>query len=155
MTTEELEKLINSIVEKGIEAVEKNGIETDYQIDYVAIFAKDEKEFEEIDTILQTLATRDEKSGLASTGNTYRFSSFPETKAGLLQVVKIRKPDEARPQRGAPDFRVAQYRDFKNRYLSNNNNMTLMIRKDFEMIELKGKDVLVYFPSISFAERQR
>jgi hypothetical protein len=31
----------------------------------------------------------------------------------------------------------------------------LMIRKDYEMLELKGNDVLVYFPSKSFDERQK
>ena len=29
-----------------------------------------------------------------------------------------------------------------------------MIRKEYEMLELKGDDVLVYFPSKTFDERQ-
>jgi hypothetical protein len=79
-----------------------------------------------------------------------------ETPAGHLEVLKVRKPDPTRSQRGAPDFRVKDYNKFKEKYFltGRNSNFSLMIRKEYEMLELKGVDVLVYFPSKSFDVRQ-
>ena len=147
-------KIIRYIVEKGIEAVNKNTDEFPVTIDYLAIFAKDEAEYHDMIEFTREMGETVNKS-MAKTGKTILLKNPVETEAGLLKVIKIRKPDATRPQRGAPDFKVGDYQEFKNKYLMSNSNFTLMQRTDYEMIELKGIDVLVYFPSKLFAERKK
>ncbi|MFA6391354.1 MAG: hypothetical protein WCW66_01190 [Patescibacteria group bacterium] len=146
-------KIIKYIAERGIEAVNANTDEFPVTIDYLSIFAKDEAEYQDLIEYTRELGkATDEK--LAKTGKTIILKSPIETEAGLLKVIKIRKPDATRPQRGAPDFRVDDYQEFKSKYIMANGNFTLMLRADYEMIELKGVDVLVYFPSKLFDERK-
>ncbi|MFA6271567.1 MAG: hypothetical protein WC693_00470 [Patescibacteria group bacterium] len=145
-------KIIRYIIERGIEAVNANTDEFPVTIDYLSVFAKDEAEYQDMIEYTRELG-RSTDSKMSKTGKTILLKSPIETEAGLLKVIKIRKPDATRPQRGAPDFKVGDYQEFKNKYLMANGNFTLMLRADYEMIELKGVDVLVYFPSKLFKER--
>jgi hypothetical protein len=91
----------------------------------------------------------------ALTGKTYLLDQPLTTPAGVLHLLKIRKPDDTRPQRGAPDFKIQNYAQFKEKYLRSSGSFTLMLKKDYEMIELKGVDVLVYLPDKTLGERMR
>ncbi len=153
MTKFDLENIINYIVNQGIKSVRENTDENALLLDYMGIFVKDDAEFVLINDLLKTLGTPGDKTA-TSTGVTYLLNEPIETSAGTLKVLKIRKPDPTRPQRGAPDFRVGDYLKFKKKYLSNGHNFSLIIRPEYEMMELKGIDVLVYFPSRSFDDRQ-
>ncbi len=153
MTKQKLEEIVNYIVNQGLQAISKNTDENDSPIDYMGIFAKDESEFADIKQLLETMGSLGDKTATA-TGATYLLDEPLNTPAGPLKVLKIRKPDPTRPQRGAPDFRIINYPLFKERYSVDGGNFSLMLRKEYEMMELKGVDVLVYFPSQSFDERQ-
>lgn len=153
MDAQDLEKIVIYIASRGLEAIKNNTGENALPIDYIGIFAKDDAEFKEMENILKSLGTPGDKTA-TSTGLTCLLNRPMQTPAGSLKVLKIRKPDVTRPQRGAPDFKVSNYELFKEKYLPSGSNFSLMIRKDFEMLELKGNDVLVYFPSQSFDERQ-
>lgn len=153
MTKQDLEKIVNYIVNQGLLAISKNTGEKNLPVDYMGIFAKDDAEFVEMDNLLQTLGVLGDKTATSS-GSTYLLNEPFNTPAGPLKVLKARKPDSTRPQRGAPDFKIKDYSLFKEKYLSSKNNFTLIPRKEYEMMELKGTDVLVYFPSKSFDERQ-
>jgi len=153
MIKQDLEKIIHYIVEQGLAAVAADTAETDVIIDYLSIFARDDKEFKDLAVVVKTLGTVGDEA-MNKTGITVILRQPISTVAGELKVLKIRKPDATRPQRGAPDFRVNNYSAFKEKYLQSSGNFTLMIRKDYEMIELKGVDVLVYFPSKVFIERK-
>jgi len=153
MTKQDVEQIVNYVVAQGLLAIQENTQEKSLPVDYMGIFAKDDDEFIEINNVLKTLGVPGDKTATAS-GSTYLLNEPFNTPAGSLKVCKIRKPDATRPQRGAPDFRVNNYNEFKEKYLASGGNFSLMIRKDYEMLELKGKDVLVYFPSRSFDERQ-
>ena len=155
MTREELEKIVNHIVSQGLKAISDNTGESNLPVDYIGIFCKDDAEFTEIEHLLNTLGKPGDKTATKS-GSTFLLDEPFNTPAGPLKVLKARRPDPTRPQRGAPDFRVEDYQSFKEKYFSNggNSNFSLMIRKKYEMLELKGIDVLVYFPSKSFDERQ-
>lgn len=146
-------KIIKYIIERGVEAVNSNTDEFPVNVDYLAIFAKDENEYQDLIMYTRNLGKSVSK-GVAKTGKTILLDEPVKTEAGLLKVIKIRKPDATRPQRGAPDFRVGDYRDFREKYLMSNSNFALILRKEYEMIELKGIDVLVYFPSKLFEERE-
>ena len=123
-------------------------------IDYASIFSKDDAEFANLERLVNTLGQPNDIIATQS-GSTFLLHEPLHTQAGPLKVLKIRKPDPTRPQRGAPDFRVDDYQSFKEKHFlgGQNSNFSLMIRKNYEMLELKGVDVLVYFPSKSFDER--
>lgn len=64
--------------------------------------------------------------------------------------LRIRKPDEERPQVGCNDFEVENYNYFKNKYLSQHpENLRCIVRKEYEMIEFfdPNYDVLAYVVS--------
>ncbi|MDD5567310.1 MAG: hypothetical protein PHH01_03900 [Patescibacteria group bacterium] len=155
MTKQDLEKIVNDIVGHALQAVSVNTHEKDLPIDYMGIFSKDDNEFANLERLLMTLGKPGDKTATQS-GSTFLLNEPLNTPAGPLKVLKVRKPDPTRPQRGAPDFRVIDYLAFKEKYFLSrqNSNFSLMIRKSYEMLELKGDDVLVYFPSKSFDERQ-
>ena len=102
--------------------------------------------------VAETLGEEIDKE-TAKTGRTFLLNEAMETSAGKLSLIKVRLPDPARPQRGAPDFKITNYEQFKEIYLQSSGNFTLMIRKDYEMIEIKGIDVLIYIPSKTVSER--
>lgn len=68
-------------------------------------------------------------------------------------LVKIRKTEAIKPQRGAIDFKVNNYEMFKKEYV-NKEGFTLVKKEMYEMIELSNPefDVLVYFPSETLGE---
>lgn len=148
-----LNKIVRYIVDQGLDAIVKNTEEKYLPVDYLAIFCHDDNEYYQLDQFVAALGEIIDQH-LSKTGNTYLLHKPISTNAGDLKMLKIRKPDATRPQRGAPDFQVTDYNAFKEKYLSAGGNFTLMPRKDYEMIELKGIDALVYFPSKSFDERQ-
>ena len=151
MDKKEFEKIINYIVEQGVETL-KSTDGKDAVIDYAAIFSKDEREFNSLMLVAETLGEEIDKE-TAKTGRTFLLNEAMETSAGKLSLIKVRLPDPARPQRGAPDFKITNYEQFKEIYLQSSGNFTLMIRKDYEMIEIKGIDVLIYIPSKTVSDR--
>lgn len=146
MNKQDLENIVNYLVGQGLKAIGKNTDEKSLPVDYVAIFSKDEQEFKNLELLVRSLGREIYKKAL-KTGPTFLLHEPLKTPAGRVRLIKVRKPDPTRPQRGAPDFKVKDYQDFKDKYLQKSGNFTLMIRKDLEMIELKGVDVLVYFPN--------
>jgi len=155
MDTHEVVTIVRNIVAQGLKAIKENTDERNPQLDYLGIFAKNDTEYTELERMVSTLGKPGNATATRS-GSTFVLDTPLETPAGPLNVLKVRKPDPTRPQRGAPDFRVNDYASFKERYTSTgeNSNFTLMVRKDYEMLELKGTDVLVYFPNKSYDERQ-
>lgn len=153
MTKQDLGKIVNYIVDQALRAVRENTHEKDLPVDYMGIFSKDGTEFTDLVRLVSTLGKLTDKTATQS-GSTFLLNEPLNTPAGPLKALKVREPDPTRPQRGAPDFQVTDYESFKKKYLSGGHNFALVVRKDYEMLELKGVDVLVYFPSKSFDERQ-
>lgn len=154
MSKQLLKKTVRYIIDQGLAAIRENTGETDAVIDYVAFFSKNDAEFNDLKRIAQTLGKEVDVSTV-KTGHTFLLNEPFKTSSGLLKLIKIRKPDATRPQRGAPDFKVQNYLQFKNKFLQTNGNFTLMVRKDYEMIEIKGVDVLVYIPNKPLGERMK
>lgn len=152
MNKQTLEDIVNYLVKQGLETIKTNAGNIDAQIDYVSIFAKNNDEFNELDTIARSLGEEVDKS-TARTGRTYLLRTSVNTPVGPLKLVKIRFPDPTRLQRGAPDFKIQNYQEFKNKYLKKSGNFTLMVKEAYEMIEIKGIDVLVYIPNNTLSER--
>ena len=68
------------------------------------------------------------------------------TVAGILRLLKIRRPDPKRPERGDADFTIVNYNLFKNKYLGK-PGFSIIKRAEMEMIELNDQsyDVLAYY----------
>lgn len=152
MDKNEFEKIVNYIVKQGLSAIRDNTDEKEVAIDYVAIFSKDKVEFKNLEIIAESIGREVDKN-TAKTGRTFLLNEPLKTPAGILRLVKVRKPDSTRPQRGAPDFKIKNYQHFRDKYLQSSGNFTLMTRKDYEMVEIKGTDVLVYIPDNTLGER--
>lgn len=150
MEHKSLFKIVDTIIARGLEAIKANTDGYEFSLDYVAIFAKDQAEFDEMLHCAESLGTEVDLAS-AKTGKTFKLSEPKTIDDRILKVLKIRRPDQTRPQRGAPDFVVNDYQKFKDQYLSSSGNFTLMVRKDYEMIELKGIEVLVYLKKESFS----
>jgi len=152
MSKNELEKIVEYIVAQGLAAIANNTEEQQATLDYVAIFSKDENEFNELMQVAETLGEEVDKETI-KTGRTFLLDDVFVTPAGNLLLLKIRKPDPTRLQRGAPDFKVPDYQSFKEKYIKKSGNFTLMLKTGYEMIEIKGVDVLVYIPSKPLGDR--
>lgn len=151
MDKNKLEQLVNYITDQGIKAIKDNTAENNFEIDYLGIFSRNDSEYQELTDFVCGLG-KELDPGRTKTGLTFLLDKSMQTSAGELKYLKIRKPDPTRPQRGAPDFKVGNYVEFKEKYLKN-GNFSLVVRKNFEMLELKGVDVLVYFPNKLAGER--
>lgn len=152
MDKKELVSIVNYIINQGLKAIKENTKGIDVIIDYVAICSRDEDEFTGLRRTTQSFG-KEVDTGTAKTGHTFLLDKPIITTVGPLRLVKIRKPDPTRPQRGAPDFKVKNYKQFKDKYLRSSGNFTLMLRKDYEMVEIKGVNVLVYIPNKTLSER--
>lgn len=94
---------------------------------------------------------------LAKIGKSYNYNNGPRVelykpiKVGKNRIthLRIRKPDLERPQVGCNDFET-DYEVFKNEYLLKHvDNLSLIKRPEYEMIELHDKEfnVLAYVVS--------
>jgi len=153
MTKKQFFSIIDYIVNQGISLFEKYISEENLSMDFVDIFSKDEQEKEELLEIASQLGKIIDRP---ETGITFLLNSPYPTKAGELRLIKVRNPDKEKSQRGAPDFKVENYNEFKDRYL-NLENIKMIKRKDYEMLELRDDnyDILVYFPNKPLSEEFR
>jgi hypothetical protein len=115
-------------------------------INYSAIFCQSDEEYERFVSEASQMGVVVDDT---PTGPLYKFNEPFETSAGLLWLLKVRRPDPARFQRGDADFTLINYDSFKVRALDDGAHFKLIDRVNFEMIELRDPrlDVLCYFSS--------
>lgn len=142
MTENDLKNLIIGIVEKATVLKNKYTDEVSAPVNYACVFSHSDDEFE---ILLETARQIGNIIKETPTGPLFQIESL-ETVAGQLKLLKIRKPDETRQERGDADFTVEKYKEFKEKYLDY-DNFKLIEREEFEMIELMDSDfdVRVYF----------
>ncbi len=145
MSKEEFYTIIDHIVSSCIKLKDKYITEKNLPIDYICIFSQNEDEYNEFLKYARLIAEIVEET---STGPMFKLLNVPTTEAGNPKVLKVRKPDKTRPQRGDVDF-TSNYKKLKAKYFDNNRFKRIK-REKFEMLELADKDfdVLVYFSSI-------
>ncbi|HNW71672.1 MAG TPA: hypothetical protein PKZ36_00320 [Candidatus Paceibacterota bacterium] len=136
-----MEELIKKIVKDAEELKDKYTDQKSIPVNYACIFCQSEeeqtnflKEAHKLGTIIQETPS----------GPLFKISL--DTVAGKLQLLKIRKPDLTRQERGDADFTVSDYPSFKEKCLKE-QEFSLIQKENFEMIELYEKDnnVRVYF----------
>jgi len=119
-----------------------------FPIKSLTIFAHSQPEFELLNGILTKI------------GKPYNYNNGPrvelfnpiEAGANNITHLRIRKPDPERPQVGCNDFKT-DYEMFKKEYLAKYpGNLKLIVRPEYEMIEIFDKefDVLAYVVSDTF-----
>lgn len=149
MTVEELKEKIKDIV-IGITNVKNQYVsEKDLVLDYVTIFSHSNIEFKELVKAAQECCEEVNEHN----GPVYILKKPMKFRNGTLKLLRIRKPDSERPQVGCGDFKVSDYKKFRDRYLKR-KNFVFFDRKDFEFIGIHDpdKDYLVYFPDIPLSE---
>jgi len=143
MTLGSLRTCAQHIVSDAQALKDKHVVEQkDAPVNYACVFAQSDGEYEALLQEAQELGkiVKNTKMGPV-------FLVEPiETVAGPLRLVKIRKPDPERTERGDADFTVADYPTFKTSVLGK-PGYKLIDRPDMEMIELADPefDVLAYF----------
>jgi len=142
MTKEELQKMIQLIVFQASEMKDKHIAEDDSNVNYAAIFSQSDKEYKDL---LEAIKEIGEVILDTKTGPLFKITPL-DTVAGDLKLVKIRKPDKSRSERGDADFTVDDYDKFKKEFLDK-EGFKFIEREDFEMIELMDFkfNVRVYF----------
>lgn len=142
MTIEELQAIVRDIVKNTCELKDKHTEQIGVPVHYAAIFAQSQDEF---DDLLETVKQMGEILKETPTGPLYKVDPI-DTDGGSLRIVKIRTPDQTRPERGDADFAARDYPSFKASYLPE-AGFKLIERDTFEMIELMDPafNVRVYF----------
>ena len=142
MPMEDFKQLVQDIVRKSCELKNKHTTEKNAQVNYAAVFSQDEKEYNEFYELAKQIGKVIQNT---PTGDLFEIDAV-DTVSGKLQLLKIRKPDATRLERGDADFTVTDYPTFKSTYLVK-PGFKLIERTDFEMIELTDSifNVRAYF----------
>lgn len=115
MNKKAVEKIVKDIVNQST-LLKNKYLENDKSpIDWVCIFSQSELENKEFNKTVKSFGKVIQET---ETGPIYKLDQSIKTNAGRLLVLKIRKPDKKRPQRGDGDYRVGDFKSLKRKYLS-------------------------------------
>ncbi len=112
------------------------------RISWVCIFCQSAEEFDELRVSISKLG---KLAKVTETGPVFVIPGV-ETSAGIVRVIKLRKPDPSRTERGDADFAITDFDAFCKEYLQK-PGFKLIERPEFEMIELmdEKRNTRVYF----------
>lgn len=136
---------VNYIVSRSTELKGKYTDASLAPVEFACIFCHSEEEYQEFTRIIQTIGKIIERT---QSGYTYLLDEPIITVAGPLRLVKIRKPDPKRFERGDADFN-SNYQNFKKLH-EGDPKFELIKRETFEMLRLSHPefDVMACFSSI-------
>lgn len=145
MLLNNLTKTINYIVNRSTELKNRFTDESSAPVEFACIFCQKEKEYKGFTNSIESLGKIVERT---PSGFTYLLNKHIKTVAGPLRLIKIRKPDPKRPERGDADFNT-DYKNFKKKY-QGSPGFELIKRETFEMLRLSDPnfDVMACFSSI-------
>lgn len=137
-----LKQTIIKIVDDARILKNKHTHEKDAPVNYACIFTQSNNEFKEINSVAALFG---EIIKQTPTGPLYHIRPL-QTSAGKLKLLKIRKKDINRTERGDADFTVRNYQQFKKKNISK-PGFNIIKRAEFEMMECIDNEfnVLVYF----------
>lgn len=142
MTLDDLRNLVKEIVKQAKTLSSAQTNQGDAPVNYACVFTHSQSEYEDMLALARQLGRVAHETRM---GPVFQVSPIP-TAAGSLQLLKIRRPDPDRPERGDADFTVSDYPAFKEAYLEK-PGFSLIERENMEMIELidPSFDVRVYY----------
>ncbi len=140
---------INYIVNCSAELKNKFTDASSAPVEFACIFCQNEEEYKQFTDSIEKLGKIAERT---NSGFTYLLDKPTQTIAGPLRLVKIRKPDIQRTERGDADFNT-DYKNFKNTY-QKNSGFELVKRETFEMLRLSNSkfDVMACFSSVPMSK---
>lgn len=142
------ENMIEEIVNKNLKSYQQiiKNIEFEKVIDCITIFSKDDKDYEVLNENAKKIGKIIDKM---NSGNLYFLQNKIETEYGILEFVKIRKPDKNYfNYRISVDFYLPGYHEYKN----NIKNPTVKKYETFELIQLKDETTILNIVSVSARE---
>lgn len=142
MMKDQFINIVRELVKDACALKNKHTKATDAEVNYACIFPQSESEYDDFFAIANSIGTVAKET---PTGMLFLVDPI-DTVSGDLRLVKVRKPDPTRTERGDADFTVADYDSFKSEILKLAGTQ-LIERPEMEMIELMedGVDVRVYF----------
>lgn len=142
-------KIIQYIVSRSSELKNKYTDASTAPVEFGCIFCKSEDEYKELTSSIEKFGRIAERT---QSGFTYLLNKSIETIAGPLRLVKIRKPDSNRLERGDADFNT-NYTSLKAKYQTD-SRFELVRKEDFEYLRLSDSDfdVMTCFSNIPKSE---
>jgi hypothetical protein len=131
MTGDDLKKLVREIVAEARRLSNAYTSEGNAPVNYACVFAQNEAEFDGLANFARQLGPMVQDTSM---GPVFLIAPL-QTVAGDLELLKIRRPDAKRLERGDADFTVADYESFKKTYLGK-PGFGFIKRPEMEMIEL-------------------
>ncbi|NTW14795.1 MAG: hypothetical protein HGA38_00320 [Candidatus Moranbacteria bacterium] len=149
MTTDELLGLVRDIVDDAFRLSVKRTSEHVAPVNYACVFTQSADAYEETFAAAKLLGRVVTET---TTGPVFLIRPIP-TDAGDLRILKIRKPDPKRRERGDADFTVPDYESFKGKHVGT-PGFSVIVRPEMEMVELldPSSDVLVYYSHPTLGE---
>lgn len=142
--------VVQEILMRAIALKDKYTEERNAKAFWVCVFSQSNEEYGELLEATKKLGDVFEEGY-----NGVKFL-LKEPLGGSVKILKVRKPDPQRKERGDADFSVSDYESFKKSCLGK-ENFKLIPRDNFEMIELKelGSSVIAYFSDPPIEEQYK
>ncbi len=142
MNSNEFKTLVQTIVAEASKLRDARTTEHQAPVNYACIFSQSEQEYESLLAVARQLGKTVQETAM---GPVFYIEPL-DTTAGNLRLVKIRKPDPKRKERGDADFTVIDYLTFKKTYFGK-PGFRIIERPNMEMIELADPafNALAYF----------
>jgi len=144
-----LEERVRYIVDKSLELKNKFTDANGAPIEFACIFCQNQEEYRDLDLLVGKRGGVVQETDM---GRIYLLTEGILTEAGLLRLLKVRKPDPERHEKGDADFNT-NYSEFKIKY-QNNPRFELITRDTFEMLRLSDPeyDVMACFSSVPMSK---
>ena len=144
MHSDSYEDIVKYLIEKAENLLNYKHInEGIVQIDYAAIFPKDEQEKAALLDSLQTIAVPIKTT---PTGTVFKLGKPIQTLTRQVLLLKIHTVAPLIPQRGYIDYQVDDYEAFKRTNLMTNSVEIADHGTGTEMLTISENEIAVYFP---------
>ena len=111
-----------------------------FKISYLTIFSKSQNDFQSLRKLMQEIGEESD----ANNGYKYKLNSPINYLYEKVDSIRIRKPDIHRKEFGCADL-VYDRKDYSNfRSIALEKGLDVIVRKDYEMIELSDFKINVY-----------
>ena len=138
--------MIHEIINQNLARIEKDLLEIEdlKGIDFIDIFPKSEEHKNQLDDEISKISLLVKAT---ERGNVYALNDPIETKYGKLTYIKIRIFDESRLNwEAAADF-IVKDRDVLMKKVGSDSRFSYIKRTEWDAIEFKTSDTLIYFLS--------
>ena len=136
--------MIEEIIQKNLKRIEKdlNEIKDIQNIDFIDLFPISEEHRKILDEEAIKIGMIIEKT---ERGNVYLLNTPLDTEYGKLSLVKVRFFDETRINWEAAAYFVVKDRKVLEDKVGKDPRFKYIVRPDWDAIEFKTKDTLIYF----------